>query len=233
MLRTLPNPRRFVLCAALAALLLGALIFALPTGAQGLPPGFNEALADLGRRVGRTLTLADFDNATSYWEWRGVDFANSALECPQANETVNAVITSGYQIILVLRGRKYDYRLRFDDVSTLRLCTNPTGAVFETTPPARATANTEPPASLDAALADLGRRVGRTLTYDDFDNPTSGYTWRYREFRNSQLECPSAGQTTDNIVTSGWRFVFNLEGVRYDYRVTLNDPSTLFLCSGG
>ncbi len=216
----------------LVCVALALIVPSIATTAQQPPASFNDALADLGRRLGRTITLADFDNPTSRWEWRGVDFADNTLECPRAGETVTVGKVIGYQFIFVLRGVKYDYRVAFNDPQSLRLCTNPTGAIYDVTLPPRATANTEPPAVINDALADLNRRLELNLTFDDFNAPRSRWAWRYREFTNSQLNCPSAGQAVDRIVTPGWQFTFVYQGRTFDYRVPLNNPSGLFLCSG-
>lgn len=200
--------------------------------AQQPPPAFEDALADLGRRLGRTITLADFNNPTSRWEWRGVDFADNSLECPRPGEAVTPTKVIGYQFVFILRGVRYEYRVAAADRSTLRLCTNPTGAIFQVTLPPRPTTNTEPPAVINAALADLSRRLETTLTFESFNTPRSRWSWRYREYSNSQLNCPSPGQAVDRIVTPGWQFIFVYEGRTFDYRAPLNDPSGLFLCRG-
>lgn len=213
-----------------------ALAFILPSLAslaQQPPPAFEDALADLGRRLGRTLTLADFNNPTSRWEWRGVDFADSSLECPRPGEAVVPGRVVGYQFIFIFRGVRYEYRVALNDRNSLRLCTNPTGAIFEVTLPPRATANTEPPAVINDALADLSRRLDVQLTFESFNNPRSRWSWRYREYTNSQLNCPRAGQAVDRVLTPGWQFIFVYQGRTFDYRVPLNDPAGLFLCSGG
>lgn len=219
---------------AVALLAMAALPLAV-TDAQGnVPPSFNDALADLGRRIGRTLTLADFNNRSSRWEWRGIDFADNTFECPNPGETVVPGRVIGYQFIFIYRGIRYDYRVAVNDPSTLRLCTNANaGAQYVLTPlPTNTPFGDEPPAVLNDALADLGRRLNLNLTLADFDNPRSRYTWRYREFRNSQLECPSPGQQTDGVFTDGWVITFVYERVTYEYRAKLNDPSSLFLCRG-
>ena len=213
-----------------------ALAFILPSlasFAQQPPPAFEDALADLGRRLGRTLTLADFNNPTSRWEWRGVDFADSSLECPRPDETVVPGRVIGYQFIFIFRGTRYEYRVAFNDRNSLRFCTNPTGAIFQVTLPPRATANTEPPAVINDALADLSRRLEVQLTFESFNNRRSRWSWRYREYTNSQLNCPRAGQAVDRVLTPGWQFIFVYEGRTFDYRAPLNNPAGLFLCSGG
>lgn len=213
----------------LALVVLGPLANALAQG--GRPPTFDTALADLGTRLGRQLTLADFDNTTSRWEWRGYNFADSALECPRAGEVASTVVTPGYQFIFVLRGVRYEYRVSLTDAASLRFCENPTGAIYELPTLAPVTPNTEPPAVLDAALALLNERLGYTLTWEDFDNPRSAWSWRYREFLNSQLECPAAGQQVDQTITGGWQIILTYNRARYDFRAPFNNAEEgLFLC---
>ncbi len=213
------------------------LALALPTtvffAQGGRPAAFDAALTDLSNRVGRKLTLADFDNTTSRWEWRGIDFADNTLECPQSGETVTAGKVTGYQIIFILRGKRYDYRVALADPKTLRLCTNPTGAVYELPPLATKQASTTPPDSFNLALADVGKRLNLNLTLDDFNNRTSRWAWRWREYLNSQLECPAKGVKVDQIITPGWQFTFVYKGKTFDYRAKETDSSSLFLCSGG
>jgi hypothetical protein len=226
------NKRLYALLAAL--ILIGLAIPTVGLLAQQPPEAFNDALKDLSNRVGRTLTLRDFDNPSSRWAWRGVDFSNSALDCPTPGEAVTAGKVIGYQFIFVLRGRTYDYRVPVTDRTKLRLCTNASaGAKFDLPTVAAATANTQPPDSINAALADLNKRLNLNLTFADFDAPRSRWSWRYREFTNSQLNCPAPGQATDQIITPGWIYTFVYQGKTYEYRVALRDPSTLFLCRGG
>ncbi len=212
------------------------LALALPTtvflAQGGRPAAFDAALADLSNRVGRKLTLADLDNTTSRWEWRGVDYADNTLECPLAGETVTPGKVTGYQIIFILRGKRYDYRVALADPKSLKLCTNPTGANYELPPLVTKTPRTDPPDSFNLALADLAKRLNLNLTLDDFNNRTSRWTWRWREFLNSQLECPAKGQKVDQVVTPGWVFTFVYKGKTYEYRAKENDNSSLFLCRG-
>lgn len=228
-------PRKTTIFAAFALLLimaliaLGPLVGALAQG--GRPPTFEAALADLSQRLGRTITEADFNNSTSRWEWRGYTFADSALECPNAGEAVTVVQTPGYQFVFVLRGVRYEYRVSLANPNALRFCQNPTGAIYDLPTLVPVTPNTEPPAVLDAALAQLNERLGYTLTWADFDNPRSSWNWRWREFQNSQLECPVAGGTVDQVVTGGWQIIFIYNRARYDFRAPFdNAEEGLFLC---
>ncbi|HRE49323.1 MAG TPA: hypothetical protein PLD47_16475 [Aggregatilineales bacterium] len=225
------RPLVFALMLTAAALLIvGA---ARLTHAQGgTPPAeFNEALKDLGTRLGRTLALADFDNPTSRWEWRGVDFADSSLECPLAGEVATPGKVIGYQFIFVLRGKEYDYRVAFGKPDSLKLCTNPTGAIYELTAIPTNPPRTDPPDTFNLALQDLGTRVGKAdITLADFDQPRYSWKWAYREFRNSQLECPKVGVTTDGIVTPGWVYTFVWNRALYEYRAADVDTSNWFLC---
>jgi hypothetical protein len=221
--------RSLVLPVALLAVVL-ALLVPLAALAQGRPASFDAALADLSRRLGRTITLADFDNSTSRWEWRGITFTDTTLECPAAGEAIVPAQVIGYQFIFILRNVRYDYRVALNDPNTLRLCQNPTGAIYELPPLPTVEARTEPPDEFRAALADLNERTGLNLTLEDFDNPRSRWSWRWREFQNSQLECPRAGQQTDQMITGGWQFIFVYNLATYDYRVPFNDPQGLFLC---
>jgi hypothetical protein len=213
----------------LALVALGPLVDALAQG--GRPPTFEAALTDLSTRLGRTVTEADFNNSSSRWEWRAVDFIDSALECPNPGEAVTSIVTPGYQFVFVLRGVRYEYRVSLADASTLRFCENPTGAIFELPTLVPVTPNTEAPAVLDAALALLSDRLGYTLTYADFDNPRSSWSWQFREFQNSQLECPVAGGEVDQVLTEGWQMIFIYNRARYDFRAPFtNAEEGLFLC---
>jgi len=226
------------LVGVMALLIIAVMLFPLfitSTSAQsGRPAAFDEALKDLSKRVGRTLTLTDFDNPTSRWEWRGVNFADNTLECPMGTEVPVAGTVVGYQFIFVLRGTTYDYRVAYNDVKTLRLCTNSNAGQKYTLPtltPA-ATGGTDAPASFNAALADLGKRLNLNLTLTDFDSPRSSWRWRYVVFANSQLECPSAGQTTDQVLTPGYIYTFVYERITYEYRVAVRQADKLLLCKG-
>lgn len=222
------RPFAFVLSLIAMIALSGAA--GLVMAQDGRPQEFDLALADLSSRLGRSLTVADFDNPTSRWEWRGVDFADSSLECPAAGEVVTPGVVTGYQFIFVLNGRKYDYRVALFKPESLRFCANPTGAIYDVTLVPTSTPRVDPPPEFDAALVELGKYLGQELTLTDFDQVGYGWTWRYREFRNSQLECPKVGVTTDKIVTPGWVFTFTVARKLYEYRVPMDDVSGLFLC---
>ncbi|NWF69357.1 MAG: hypothetical protein HXY40_09745 [Chloroflexi bacterium] len=93
------------------ALLLAVLLLALPlaTLAQA-PEQINLALADLGTRVGRTITLADLSD----WAWSEQIFPDASLGCPQTGQTYAQVQTRGFQFILTFENVTYDYRVSAD-----------------------------------------------------------------------------------------------------------------------
>lgn len=108
-------------------MLLGSLLFvsalAIPVQAQrDLPASLTDALVDLGRRVGKPLKLADFNNSTSRWEVVPKFFADTGLECPQAGRPSKATQTEGFDITLVYYGVRYNYRAAAADRNTLILC---------------------------------------------------------------------------------------------------------------
>lgn len=115
--------RCVVIMAAVMLTVLGWLSGWHTVHAQGGPPAtFNDALADMGTRVGRALTLADFDNPTSSWEWQYTEFTNTNLDCPEAGLPSNPTKTLGYIYTFVLRGARYEYRVAQADPDTLILC---------------------------------------------------------------------------------------------------------------
>jgi hypothetical protein len=225
--------RMLYVYAALALLVVATpLIMSRAQDGGAQPQSFNDALADLGRRVGRTLTLADFDNPTSRWEWRGTNYTDTSLQCPNPGEAVTPATVIGYQFIFVFRGRTYDYRVEVGKPATLRLCTNPTGATFELSPLPTVEARTEPPPELQTAFQQVRERLELpNLNLDtDFEDRTSRWSWRWRNFANSQLECPSQGVQVDRVATGGWQFIFVYLGRTFDFRMKNNDPTSLFLC---
>ncbi len=89
-------------------------------------------------------------------------------------------------------------------------------------------AQDNPPTTLiNAALADLSQRAGRTLTL----NSLSAWTWTQSNYPDTSLGCPQAGGVYAQVLTNGYSFVFNYNGAVFDYRAAA-DGSSLFLCSG-
>jgi hypothetical protein len=93
------------------------------------PASINDALADLSRRTGRTITLASFDNPTSKWEWKDVVWTDTGFECPAAGRASTPQAVPGYQFLFTLLGVDYDYRVARDDRTTLILCSSSRASV--------------------------------------------------------------------------------------------------------
>ncbi|MBX3061613.1 MAG: SH3 domain-containing protein [Anaerolineae bacterium] len=93
------------------------------------PDVFQDALNDLGRRLGRTITLDSFNNTTSKWTWDPVTWTNTNLDCPEAGLPSSAVSTPGYQFLLTLNGVDYEYRASVADRSSLILCSSENASV--------------------------------------------------------------------------------------------------------
>ncbi len=88
-------------------------------------------------------------------------------------------------------------------------------------------AQATPPDQIYTALADLSARAGRTLTLSDL----SGWTWTQTNYPDSSLGCPQPGQGYLQVVTPGYRFIFEYNGATFDYRVSA-DNNTVIRCSG-
>lgn len=71
--------------------------------AQGAPEPINDAIADLGGRVGQTLTINNLEN----WFWSQAGYSNA---CPQGTPPD----APGYQFLLTYGGQVYDYRVTAD-----------------------------------------------------------------------------------------------------------------------
>ena len=89
-------------------------------------------------------------------------------------------------------------------------------------------AQDSPPTTLiNAALADLSQRAGRTITL----NSLSAWTWTQTNYPDTSLGCPQAGGVYTQVLTNGYSLVFTYNGAVFDYRAAA-DGSSLFLCSG-
>jgi hypothetical protein len=91
------------------------------------PAVFDDILADLTKRTGRTITLTSFDNTTSKWEWLNRTYTDASFECPASGRAATAGSVIGYQFLMTLLSVDYDYRVSAADRTTLILCssTNP------------------------------------------------------------------------------------------------------------
>ena len=100
------------LAAVLRLLILLALL-AVPASLRAAlaqpdePPVMPVVLADLSERVGRPVTVPDFDD----WRWSQRTYADASLGCPQPGEEYEPDPTMGYRIIITYRGATYDYRV--------------------------------------------------------------------------------------------------------------------------
>lgn len=81
------------------------------------------------------------------------------------------------------------------------------------------------PQAINVALADLNQRLGTSYTLNDLN-----WSWEQVRFADTGLDCPMEGQTYTQVEVVGYRFVFEVQGNRYDYRVSA-DETILVLCS--
>ena len=84
-----------------------------------------------------------------------------------------------------------------------------------------------PPDQIYTALADLSARAGRNLTLSDL----SGWSWTQTNYPDSSLGCPQSGLGYLQMITPGYRFIFEYNGATFDYRVSA-DNNTVIRCSG-
>lgn len=82
------------------------------------------------------------------------------------------------------------------------------------------------PAPINAALADLSAKVGRTLTLNDLDT----WTYEQKNFPDPGLGCPQPGILYAQVITGGFQITLVYAGTAYDYRVS-NDQTIVVLCS--
>jgi WD40 repeat protein len=66
---------------------------------------------------------------------------------------------------------------------------------------------------IDVALADLNTHLGTTYTLDQIS-----WRWSQEVYPDASLDCPQPDQAYAQVQTSGYRFVFEVAGVEYDYR---------------
>ncbi|MFN8377852.1 MAG: SH3 domain-containing protein [Anaerolineae bacterium] len=128
--------KRFLFLLSLTALLALAVV---PVFAQEPPVVFNQAVADLSARSGRTLTTDDFAN----YAWAQDIYPDTSFGCPVPPADVRSGPVSGYLVTITFEGVTYDYRGSADG-SFLFLCgQSGEGAPVGSTaaPPASATAD--------------------------------------------------------------------------------------------
>ncbi len=81
------------------------------------------------------------------------------------------------------------------------------------------------PDQINAALADLSQRVGRTLTLNDLF-----WDWSQEDFGDTSLGCPQPDTSYAQVVTPTYIFNFKYGGKVYNYRVSA-DRRIVLLCS--
>jgi hypothetical protein len=84
-----------------------------------------------------------------------------------------------------------------------------------------------PPDQIYTALADLSARAGRSLTLADL----TSWSWSQTNYPDSSLGCPQPGVGYLQVITPGYRFIFEYNGATFDYRVSANN-NTVIRCSG-
>jgi WD40 repeat protein len=89
------------------------------------------------------------------------------------------------------------------------------------------TAAQNAPDPINDALDALNERLGTSYTLNDIF-----WTWAQESYDDGSLGCPQALETFSSEPMVGYQFVFTVEDVEYDYRVS-SDRSTVFLCSSG
>src|SRR5450631_4212292 len=98
------------ICAMAFVTLLALLaVSVIATRAQtDAPSSVANAINDLGKRLGKTLTIDSFGDPTSKYTWNYHVFTDTSLECPSSGQTATPSTINGYQVILVYLGKTYD-----------------------------------------------------------------------------------------------------------------------------
>jgi len=78
--------------------------------AQSPPDSINNALADMSRRVGQSVTL----NSLSRWSWSDDIFNDASLGCPQSGQVYAQITQRAYTFLLTYQGVTFDYRAARD-----------------------------------------------------------------------------------------------------------------------
>ena len=80
------------------------------------------------------------------------------------------------------------------------------------------------PAQIDAALLDLGARLGYSVGIGNLSN----WRWEQSNFPNDALGCPTA-TSSGNTAVLGYKFQLTHNGITHDYRVS-NDGALVIYC---
>ncbi len=78
------------------------------------------------------------------------------------------------------------------------------------------------PAQIEAALLDLGARLGRAIALSNL----SDWRWEQTNFNDSALGCPTVTGTGGAVL--GYKFTLTYSGVQYDYRVAADDSLVVY-----
>lgn len=78
------------------------------------------------------------------------------------------------------------------------------------------------PAQIDAALVDLGARLGQTMTVGSL----SDWRWEQKQFSDSALGCASVSGSGGAVLGYEFRLTFN--SVTYDYRVSADNSIVVY-----
>ena len=84
------------------------------------------------------------------------------------------------------------------------------------------------PESINAAVRDLGTRLGITLTLSDLDQ----WNWEQNLFSDASLGCPAPDQMYAQVQTPGYIFTMAYKGTTYKYHVSA-DQTIVVLCQSG
>ena len=117
---------------ALVIILALLLVAGTSLAQQQPPPHLDRILADLGIRVGRTVTV----NALTRWRYIEQNFNDASLGCPQPGGVYAQVQTPGYQFVITYGGQIYDYRISADQRALVMCGTTPAPAETPPCPPA-------------------------------------------------------------------------------------------------
>jgi hypothetical protein len=195
-----------------------------PVAAGPTPGGLDKAIAnaqaDLARRLGVTVQSIQVTSAGAK-QW-----PDTSLGCPEPGMMYSQVVTSGYQVTLVVGGKSYPYH--GDGSGAMKLCelSNPTPTVTRAPSADAGSGPTAQPGRLAdqvaAARADLRNRV--TTLKDENIRLLSAeeVTWN-----DGSLGCPEPGMMYTMALVPGYRIVLEADGQTYNYHGAKDRPPRL------
>ena len=78
------------------------------------------------------------------------------------------------------------------------------------------------PSQIDAALLDLGARLGRSISIGNLSN----WRWEQTNFPDSALDCPTVSGAAGSVL--GYKFQLTYSDVTYDYRVSADNAIVVY-----